>query len=383
VEELVSSFGADLLLPIKLLNDYNKSPRAAILPLVLSLRLPPAKAVAMTETLLRLGATPAQADLSGKTPLHYFAASSRTELLDTLLQHDEPGVKRAINHLALGGHLYSPSVETALTAALKTKNVVQVIKLIEAGAATTVQFSEFLKAYKQKWGDESQHYNRNVTEQSFHQNFRQPIITAVETEQPMLAIHMLNKGVDANTLTSGGYLVKDNLLSQSYYNRPQSLFDVVEEKIQDLRKYSGEKDDIRAPIPLEDDDQFYLGHYKEGTYQMFVAKEYLRHARERFKVDQEKHLEALKKDAPRKQLAEKKKAVVEALIHDFEALKAALLAKGAKPFKELYPDIEIVQHNEPQRYQPADPRGKPFKIQFNLADVEDLTGGKKEEYMKL
>jgi hypothetical protein len=327
----------------------------------------------MTETLLRLGATPAQADLSGRTPLHYFAASSRTELLDTLMQHDEPGVKRAINHLALGGHQYSPTVETALTAALKTKNVVQVIKLIEAGAATTVQFSEFVKAYKQKWDGENQYYNRQVTEQTFHQHFRQPIITAVETEQPMLAIHMLEKGVDANTLTSGGYLVKDNLLAQSYYNQPQSLLDIVEDKIQNLRKYSGEKESMHAPIPLEEDDQFYLGPYQEGTYQMFVAKEYLRHARERFKADQKNYLEALKKAAPHKQLAEKKKATVEALIHDFEALKAALLAEGAKPFKELYPDIEIVKQNEPQR----------FKIEFNLTGVADLTGGKKDEYMKL
>jgi len=40
VTELVQNYGADLLLPIKLLNDYDKSPRGAILTLVLALNLP-------------------------------------------------------------------------------------------------------------------------------------------------------------------------------------------------------------------------------------------------------------------------------------------------------------------------------------------------------
>jgi ankyrin repeat protein len=34
VKTLVQEFGADVLLPVKLVNDYNKSPRAAILPVV-------------------------------------------------------------------------------------------------------------------------------------------------------------------------------------------------------------------------------------------------------------------------------------------------------------------------------------------------------------
>ena len=82
VEELVSSFGADVLLPIKLVDD-NNSPTAAILTLVLALQLPLEKAKAMTEKLLQLGASPSQADLKHNTPLHYLAVSKYIDLLAT------------------------------------------------------------------------------------------------------------------------------------------------------------------------------------------------------------------------------------------------------------------------------------------------------------
>ena len=130
MEELVS-FGADVLLPIKLMDDSSRSPKSAILPLVLTLSFSPEKALAMTETFLRLGATPAQTDLSRKTPSHCFAASFNPELHVVLQQQDAPGAKKAINHSSIHGHEFSPRAESALTDAILARNPVQVVELLK------------------------------------------------------------------------------------------------------------------------------------------------------------------------------------------------------------------------------------------------------------
>ena len=85
VKELVASFGADVLMPIKIHKDYDRTPEAAILNLALVLSLPLEKAREMSRTLLDLGASPAQADLSQSTVLHYIAQSDYSELLEVYL----------------------------------------------------------------------------------------------------------------------------------------------------------------------------------------------------------------------------------------------------------------------------------------------------------
>ena len=76
VKVLVQDFGADVLLPIKLVNDYNKTPRAAILPLVLALQLSPEKATEMTKVLMGLGASPVSNVLSVSCPWSFPAELS-------------------------------------------------------------------------------------------------------------------------------------------------------------------------------------------------------------------------------------------------------------------------------------------------------------------
>jgi hypothetical protein len=89
VKELVQSFGADVLLPVKLFHEHDKSPKGAILTLVLSLSLPLQKAKEMTKVLLSLGATSAQADTKQVTALHYVSVREPV-LLETMIQDDEP-----------------------------------------------------------------------------------------------------------------------------------------------------------------------------------------------------------------------------------------------------------------------------------------------------
>ncbi|KAL1954703.1 hypothetical protein VTO42DRAFT_807 [Malbranchea cinnamomea] len=379
VEELVSSFGADVLLPIKLLNEWDNNPRAAILPLVLALRLSPEKAISMTEVLLRLGATPAQADLDGRTPLHYVAASPHSKLLDTVIQHDKPGVQRAIKHLALQGSHFSPQAESALMAALKARNPVQVHKLLEAGAGSSIEFSDYLKFAQAKW-DGIKRLSSDVNERRFKEYVTQPIIMAVQTDQPLVALSLLNNGADPNTLTPNGYKVA----GQRWYSSlpTGSLLDFVRWKVETLREYKGEKDttDLIPPLPLDDNDQAYLGPYQDQKYQLFMAKEKLKRARTSFEEHQKRYINEKKKATERKGLEEKKRAI-KALLHDFQALEVALLAKGAKTFEELYPNIETLKEDHHPSYN-SRARQEPFKIAFSF-DVPDLTGAKKDGYLTL
>lgn len=55
IETLCSIYGADVLLPVKILDAYSRGPRAAILTLILAQLLPSDRAQAVTKTLLQLG----------------------------------------------------------------------------------------------------------------------------------------------------------------------------------------------------------------------------------------------------------------------------------------------------------------------------------------
>jgi ankyrin repeat protein len=108
IELLVSIFGADVLLPVKLLDSYNHDPAAAILTLVLALQLPLLECSKTTEKLLALGASSTQADKNSFSALEYFVNNGNAEVLDILLKFDEPAAKWAVNHLSIRAHSITP-----------------------------------------------------------------------------------------------------------------------------------------------------------------------------------------------------------------------------------------------------------------------------------
>jgi ankyrin repeat protein len=198
VKELVQNHGADILLPIKLLNDYDKSPRGAILTLVLALNLPLDQAKAMTKTLLELGASSAQADTKQATALYYIS-NAKPELLDTLVEFDEPAVKRAINHLTVTGHTWSPSASSPLMSAISKRNGLAALKLLETGAATQIDFKDWLKSVETQYSERYHNSDQNMN--SFRRDVEQPIVSAVQNELPEVASQLLEMGADPNTLT--------------------------------------------------------------------------------------------------------------------------------------------------------------------------------------
>lgn len=379
VEELVSSFGADVLLPVKLTGD-NSEPDAAILTLVLALQLPLERASAMTQKLLQLGASPAQADLKRNTPLHYLAVSKHIELLDVYTHHDEPAVKRAINYLAFSGSAWDLEPYSAFVAALNAKKVIGAIKMLDAGASPSLEFSHVMKSAKtvyERIQENSSEENKNI----FRQAISQPIILGVRKDLPDVIIDLIvNRGVDPNTLTPDGYHVVDEEDIRDGL-KGESLLDCIQEKIKGLRAYKGEKADSTPPRPLDPDDNYYLAGIPDGTYAMWYAQQQVKEARNQYENALKEHEKAVN-EAKNRPGVDRKFAAVNELIQKFEKLEAILREKGGKNFAELYPDIEGPQENNDPEDEGDDLRKDRFKVVLSFK-VPDLTDTKRDGYLKL
>ncbi|KKK26957.1 hypothetical protein ARAM_004358 [Aspergillus rambellii] len=378
VEELVTSFGADLLLPIKLLNDHDNSPRAAILTLVLALRLPREKAAFMTAKLLDLGASPAQADLEHRTALYYLSHSTYHDILDIYMDKDKPAVQRAFDYLAVTGSHYHCGADSPLTVAISKRDPVMVLRLLEAGVKPVISFDNFIECAQQLQSLE--HNTAGQNEEMFHNSVGQPLIRAIENDLPLTAIDLLSWGADPNTLTPDGHTV---LSSSGDGTGGSSALDWVREKLDILRSYQGEQIKLTAPKPLEP-DSFYLKEFQEGTYKHWTAKELLANRRENFDRDQKNYEWNLATAGNRKGL-EEKKAAIELLLHEFQKLEAELLDRGAKTFREMYPDISIPREpteSNRNRCNPIEIASTPFEIVFGFKKY-DLTAEKTENYLQL
>ncbi|KAI9925755.1 hypothetical protein MW887_005561 [Aspergillus wentii] len=381
IEELVSSFGADVLMPVKLMND-NKTAQYAILTLALALRLPLEKAKPITEKLLQLGASPAQADVQRHTALHYLAATSSTELLDLYLHYNEPAVKRVINHLAFEGNRYNHSVYSAFGTAINARSPTEALRLLELGSDPSIKFEQFLKSAKlaNSW------VNHSTTERNleyFRETISQPIILAVQKELPLVALELLAHGVDPNTLTGAAHGIITNERKRRY-TKGESLLDCVQEKIKSLRKYRGEKAEgmrqlhaLSVPL-IKEDDQFYLNVFQEGTYQMWAARNQLQAAKKENEDAERRYNEAVKGLAPKGW--DEKMAAVKSLLSEYQKLEAALIEKGAKQFYQLHPDFEKPSNYDP--YRPMDYKPGPFEVKLTFT-VPDLTDVRKDGYLRL
>ncbi|OCK80768.1 ankyrin repeat protein [Lepidopterella palustris CBS 459.81] len=379
VKELVQTFGADVLLPIKLLKQYDKSPRAAILTLVLALQLPLEEAKSMAKVLLELGASSAQADMNQTSALQY-VAGLKPELLETLFDHDEPAAKKAINHLAVTGSTWNPAAKSPLMTAIEGRNVLGALKMLEAGANPKVDFDAWMKSVQVKFEDVATRDSKR-NNGDFLKSVEQPVILAVQTELPSVVLELLARGADINTLTK----VTQNCVENEWqrrYNKMESLLDLVQAKLQDLRNYKGEDSVFTFPEVLLIEGKDYLKDIEKDTYKYFVASIALKKAKEQDKISQENHQQTVKEARNRKGVAEKKKAV-QALIVEFQELEAELMKRGAKTCKELLPDLVTPPGND--LYAPLDfntNKPKLFNIEFNF-DVHDLTDEKREGYLKL
>ncbi|KAF2023873.1 ankyrin [Setomelanomma holmii] len=390
VKVLVQDFGADVLLPIKLVNDYNKNPRAAILPVVLALQLTPEKAKAMTNLLIDLGASPAQADVEHITALNYFAAHG-AELLSFMISANQPAAHRAVNHLSMSGYQYNPTAKGALHTAIEHCDLASVDALLELGAKAEIDYATYVTSYKSKWdvtGD-AEH-----NKQQFRQNFEQPIFAAVRSEISALVVKLLDAGANINSLKPAAW--RATVQSHQYNNNDMhSLLDAVRDKLDGMRSfietgkvpntgynhaYNSGRSTRFAPVPLQDDSE-YLQGLEEGSYAHWSVTHQIEQAKTTYSNDLKAHEAWLNIDKEPRGTREKTDAV-RSLITDFEALESKLVERGAKTFKELYPDVKLQEHQaySGYNYEPDPP--KPWKPLLSFL-VPDLTDERRAGYSKL
>lgn len=390
VRLLVQEFGADVLLPVKLLNDYNKSPRAAILPLVLALQLEPKKAEEMTQVLISLGASPAQADLDNITALHYFAAKNAA-LLTTMVSANQPAAKRAVNHLQLSGYQYRPNAKSALQSAIEHGDVESVDALLELGALPQIDFAAYIASYKTKWNPNG---NSEHNQQIFQKSFQQPVLTAVEHELPSVVLKLLDSGADVNCLSGGAWCaIHDG--RNSYHETIHTLLDATREKIKILKDWVeteeksqamartvfGQNTHLHPPAPLEEDSH-YLGQLIPGSYAHWAILKQVQAAKLKYKEDLKQYDDAVKAMPKQAKGWKEKSAAIDTLLASYESLESAILERGGKTFKDLYPDVKIEQYQNYNSYDYKPDPPKPWvpKLDFNLPD---LTDEQREAYIKL
>ena len=373
VKELVSSFGADVLMPVKILNDYNRKPEAAILNLVLAFSLPSEKRTEIFRTLLELGASPAQADLTQKTTVYYSVQCRMEELLDICFEHDMPAVKRALNHLTVGGSSWSPSSSSALTAALNDGRPEMVLKLLDAGAKPAFELNDLVKAFKA--ANPNERYFGGL-EDRLMEGLRQPILLAVSNDLPLIAIEMLNRGVSSNTET------------KSRWNTDgQSLLDYTRERIQNLRNFMKPQEEwhpccsSHTPIHFEGDDDFYLANLPSDSYRRLIAKFALKSSR-KASEEAEAQYENQKKSRTNHPGIERKREAVASLILDYERLGKELLSRDAKTWRELHPDEEHHEPREGYQHKHKKVTSKTFKIEYNFSEP-GLTDIRRDAYIQL
>lgn len=382
IEVLVSTFGADVLLPVKLVNDHNKTPRAAILTLVLALQLPLEKACEASKKLLSLGASSAQADMNSLSTLHYIVNNGKTEILDVLLKFDEPAARRAINHLVMNPYRYSSQATTPLLTAVQQRHVAMVDKLLEVGAEPTIQLEAFVRAFHRTFPRASQDPdNMKIEYETF---IEQPIIVAAKYEMPQIVLKLLDHGANEQALPKDMYQQIRNSHYTSY-REGKSLLDIVRDKIKELREYKVKKGTkLDPPEPLHD-DEFYLKGLQRGTYAYWLAMHDLIQARSVQKLQIDWYNKSLK-DPKTEKGEDRKFSAIQEMLVKYETVEKALLGKGAKTFEEMYPDPRKVDHPGSKYpffpYDYRDQNIEPYHTTYKFL-VPDLTRIKLHGYLRL
>lgn len=124
----------------------------------------------------------------------------------------------------------------------------------------------------------------------------------------------------------------------------------------------------------------FLAKFSEGTYQHWVVSMDVTEKLERHKRDL-KFFEEQKEKNANLQDATEKLDVLEDVISQLEGLEKALEAKGAKTFKELYPDAREPQL--PTRYTHPAQEPTAYALEFNFTNAPDVTETRKAAYIKL
>lgn len=218
----------------------------------------------------------------------------------------------------------------------------------------------------------------------YNQLVDQPLILALESRKPEIALELLDRGADPNVITTESH---HYLFASSYSRCPgESALDLVNKHLESLRAYDPEFGaPVRPRMPGKLDAS--LANFEEGTYQHWVVSKEIGKRRMQFRKDLKAFKKARAAFHSRPGFAEKAAAIEDA-IKTMEKIKEALLAKGAKTFAEMYhkskPKVQVkVQAIRTGQTERVTEKTKSFQVTFSFHNVNDVTEAREAAYFKL
>lgn len=333
----------------------------------------------MARLLLELGATSSQADSNGCTAFHRYVKNGSMELVDVLLDADKSGIKTAINHILIKGY-YWTDISAPLHTAVEHGNVILVLKLLNAGALSQIDFDTWLKAAKVSPNHSSNLGNLEQSQKTFKNSLEQPLITAIRSADPTVALRLLENGADPNTLTSD----TERLLVDEYrrrYTKGTSILDLVQKLIAKLSKYSGEETSTKKP-PQALGRETYLNRFQPDTYSHWVVSQAVESSRKSDENQMKEYNKEQDELANMKGAPEKKEAIADA-IRRLKTLEREIQNRGGKGFDELYPDIKTSENNYSAPYSTLVSDPKDFSYSFSFTGEDFMTETRRDGYVEL
>ena len=382
IEMLVSRFGADVLLPVTVLHQYNTSPQGVILALILALQLPTEQAVKTTAKLLNLGATPAQTDTANISALQWVIRAGEIDVLDMYFKLDEPAAKRALGHISVKDDNNYSRVSSPLLDAIEGNHTAIIDKLLDLGVDHTIRFESFVRAFHAVFPKASP--DPATMRKKFNARVEQPIVAAAMLDLPNVMLRLLSLGADPNTLLPSGrnYRCPPGVSRK----HEQTLLEVVRDRIVQLETEQNEAQGQRASPADLNAEEIYLQGLREGSYRYWLAQGDFLQAKSIRACQIEKFQESLKKH---EQGTENLLATVHNKLTEYRNVENAFRERGGR----IYQDLQLKDREseaEPntlwarslQWKKKSSKEHPPYKTSHRFM-VPDLTDSKTEAYHRL
>lgn len=343
----------------------------------------------MVLLLLNRGATSSQAENNGVTAFHRFIQSGQMEMIDTLFAQNQAGVRSAINHLVFAGYSWNTDVIAPLHTAIEHGDPILILRLLEAGAKSEIDFETWLKAAKVSPTQSSQlqHRDLEANKRSWRQ-MEQPLITAIRQGHIEAAMQILEAGANPSQLTPR----TESMLHNEYQRRHtkgQSALDLVTSAIKGLKKNKSQGLQLqKRPEKQPGLDEYLEKHeLQAGTYSQWVVSQDVKYRQNNFQKSVQSYEEQKSQREDREQVEEnKRQEVLAEILADFQKLYEALLTRGAKTFAEQYPDIKTDDNNRnnyPYGSNSSKSEINPYKYVFNFRYDKDMTDSRRDGYITL
>ncbi|TVY75886.1 Uncharacterized protein LSUE1_G007435 [Lachnellula suecica] len=376
IDLLVAEYGADVLLPVKIVDPGTSNARAAIMTIILAMFLPTEKAKDVIKLLLKLGATSSQGDLNRLSVFHYVVSQDNSDVLDILLSNDRPVALSVLNNIG-GSSNYGSKMMSPLAIAVEHGYQDMVLKLLKLGAKPTIPFEGWVKGYLESNPWAKNHSSENTMSQ-FQSTVDQPIIIAAGLEKGKTVQDLLDHGADAATLGTFAWTCLQNP-NNARYRTGESLLDIIQNKLKALREYEEPNpNNARKPEALNTEDHYIRG-LEAGTYEHWNASRDFQAKKKANDMQWESYRSNMA--TKRAEGSDEKKTAIEKLIEELEKTEKSLLDAGAKPFYEMHPEVSKPPANN-NSYQYQQPTPKPYEtiLTFRVPDQTDL---KKDGYKRI